>query len=121
MELMSDSMFGYHPVEKPTHKRNKPKRRNVTRITKKVSDEVIRRSGGKCERCGKSQAYAFERAHLVNASQGGSGKEPWNIALLCGPKVNSNTCHHFADSTSEGREWKMEFRETLRKLYEGGE
>lgn len=111
----------FYPQQKPTHKRNKPKRRNVTRITKKVSDEVIRRSGGKCERCGKSQAYAFERAHLVNASQLGSGKEPWNIALLCGPKVNSGTCHHWADSTSEGREWKMEFRESLRKLYEGGE
>lgn len=111
----------WNPAYKPTHKRNKPKRRNVTRITKKVSDEVIKRSGGVCERCGKSQAYAFERAHLLNASAMGSGKEPWNIALLCGPKVNSGTCHHFADSSKAGREWKMEFREHLRKLYKGGE
>lgn len=35
----------FYPQPKPTHKRNKPKRRNVTRITKKVSGEVIRRTG----------------------------------------------------------------------------
>lgn len=108
----------FNPVQKPTHKRNKPKRRNVTRITKKVSDEVLRRSGGSCERCGRTSAYAFERAHLLNASQGGSGSEPWNIALLCGPKVNSGTCHHWADSTKAGREWKTKFRNQLKRWYE---
>lgn len=99
--------------------RNKPKRANKTRITKKVNDEVIRRSGGKCERCGRSQAYSFERAHLVNASQGGTGRDPSNIVLLCGPKVNSGTCHNFADETREGREWKQEKKIELEQYYKG--
>ena len=94
-----------------------PKRRNITRITPSVRKEVLRRSEGKCERCGRTQAYAFECAHLINASQMGSGKEPWNVVLLCGPKVNSETCHNWADETRTGREWKQAKREELKKYY----
>jgi 5-methylcytosine-specific restriction endonuclease McrA len=112
-------MFGFNPVEKPKHKRNNPKRGNLTRITKKVNDEVLRRADGACEICGRTTSYCFERAHLINASQGGSGKEPWNIALLCGPKVNTGTCHHWADSTAEGKQWKEEYRRKLKRWYEG--
>lgn len=108
----------FNPVPKPNHSRRKPKRRQITRITEKVRDEVLRRSGWKCESCGASNAYAFEMAHLINASHGGRGDDPKNIALLCGPSVNTGTCHHFADHTSEGREWRIKKREELRKYYE---
>ena len=97
--------------------RLKPKRGNYTQISQKVRDEVERRSERKCERCGRTSAYAFEMAHLTNASQLGSGKEPWNVALLCGPKVNSGTCHNFADETAAGREWKQAKRKELMKYY----
>ncbi|MET3700155.1 hypothetical protein SAMN05877753_12211 [Bacillus oleivorans] len=110
---------GTRAVPKPRHKRRVPKRGNLTKITQKVRKEVLRRSGGKCERCGKSQAYSFEMAHLKQASQGGSGSEPWNVALLCGPSVNSDTCHHFADYTAEGREWRKTKRAELERLYKG--
>ncbi len=106
------------PIPKPKHKRRKPKRGQVSRITANVREEVKQRSGGRCERCGASQSYAFELAHLQQASQGGRGDEPWNIALLCGPSVNSGTCHNFADYTSEGREWRMKKREELIRYYE---
>ncbi|WP_243299122.1 HNH endonuclease [Bacillus litorisediminis] len=108
---------GLRAVPKPRHRRRVPKRGNVTKITQKVRKEVMRRSEGKCERCGKSQAYSFEMAHLKQASQGGRGDEPWNIALLCGPSVNTGTCHNFADYTAEGRKWRMEKREELYKYY----
>ena|SRR5690625_4146786 len=102
---------------KPNHKRRVPKRGTRTRITQAVRDEVLRRSEGRCERCGRSQAYAFEMAHLQQASQGGSGSDPANIALLCGPSVNTGTCHNFADYTAEGREWRMEKRKELIEYY----
>jgi 5-methylcytosine-specific restriction endonuclease McrA len=98
-------------------KRTKPKRGQVTKITPKVRKEVLRRSEGRCERCGRSSAYAFEMAHLQQASQGGSGSDPANIVLLCGPSVNTGTCHNFADYTAEGREWRMEKKSELEKYY----
>jgi 5-methylcytosine-specific restriction endonuclease McrA len=105
------------PSPKPIHKRRAPKRGNKTKITPKVREEVLRRSEGKCERCGRSRAYAFEMSHLVQASHGGSGSDPANIVLLCGPSVNTGTCHSFADSTREGREWRMKKRDELERYY----
>lgn len=103
------------PVPKPRHKRRVPK--NTSKITQAVRKEVEIRSGGKCERCGRSNAYAFEMAHLKQASQGGRGDVPYNIALLCGPSVNSGTCHNFADYTADGREWRMAKRKELIAYY----
>ncbi|WP_017797606.1 HNH endonuclease [Oceanobacillus kimchii] len=105
------------PVPKPNHKRRKPKRGRLSKITPKVREEVKHRSGGQCERCGTYQSYAFEMAHLEQASQGGRGDEPWNVALLCGPSVNSGTCHHFADYTKDGREWRLSKRQELMEYY----
>ena len=105
------------PKKNPNHRRRVPKRSSITRITKEVREEVLERSEGKCERCGRSRAYAFEMAHLVNASQGGRGDDPANVVLLCGPSVNTGTCHNFADYTAEGREWKLNKRKELRAHY----
>lgn len=105
------------PKINPNHKRRVPKRRNLTKITQKVRTEVLNRSEGKCERCGRTRAYAFEMAHLQQASQMGRGDDPANIVLLCGPSVNSNTCHNFADYTAEGRKWRMRKRKELMDYY----
>jgi len=110
--------MGFNPVPKPQHRRRVPKQRNRTRITNKVRKEVLRRSEGKCERCGRSRSYSFEMAHLQQASQGGWGNDPANIVLLCGPSVNTGTCHNFADYTAEGRTWRKEKRSELKRYYE---
>lgn len=104
-------------VPKPIHNRRTQRRRNLTRITANVRKEVLERSERACERCRRTQAYAFEMAHLDNASQGGKGGDPANIVLLCGPKVNTGTCHHWADSTTEGREWKKTKKAELIDYY----
>lgn len=107
----------FNPVPKPNHKRRVPKRGTLTKITNKVRQEVLRRSEGKCERCGRTRAYAFEMAHLIQASDLGRGDDPANIVLLCGPSVNTGTCHNFADYTAEGREWRMQKRKELIAYY----
>src|SRR5699024_8656216 len=94
----------FNPVPKPAKRKKKVPN---TKITQKAREEVYRRSAHACERCGKTRAYAFEVSHLVQASQGGSGNDVTNLALLCGPSVNTGTCHWWADSTKEGREWRM--------------
>src|SRR5690625_7813913 len=101
------------PVPKPKHRRRVPKQRNRTRITQKVREEVMERSGGKCERCGRSRAYAFEYAHLQKASQMGRGDDPANIVLLGGPSVNTGTCHKVADYTMEDTKWQRKKRKKL--------
>ena len=108
----------FNPVPKPNHKRRVPKRRNVTRITQKARNEVYERVGmRRCECCQRTNAYAFEVAHLEQASQGGRGDDPANLALLCGPSVNSDTCHYWIDSTREGRKWAMKKRKELTEYY----
>ena len=106
------------PKVNPDHKRLKPKRGQQSKITTAVRREVLNRSEGKCERCGVSTAYAFEMAHLQQASQGGRGDDPTNVTLLCGPSVNSGTCHNFADYTAAGRAWRMQKRKELLSYYE---
>lgn len=112
-------MAGYSKADQLKSTRIKPKRGQYTKITQKAREEVYRRSEQRCECCGKSQCYAFEVAHLSNASQLGSGSDPSNLILACGPKVNSGTCHHWMDSTSEGREWKQEKKIQLEQYYAG--
>ncbi|MCR1833099.1 HNH endonuclease [Oceanobacillus caeni] len=106
------------PKINPNHVRRVPKRSSITKITKSVRREVLERSEGCCERCGRSSAYAFEMSHLVQASHGGRGDDPANIVLLCGPSVNTGTCHNFADYTAEGRKWRMKKHEELKRYYE---
>lgn len=122
-------MFDFRPVPKVQHRRNKPKRGRHTAITDKCSNEVKRRSSELtlegymvCERCGCSiPKVRFERAHLINASQYGEGGQPWNIAILCGPKTETGTCHQWADETAEGKAWKMEKRAELLEYYTVGD
>lgn len=107
-------MNKFIPTPKPTRK---PKSNNHSKITQKARAEVYERADGKCERCGMTNPYCFEVAHLVQASQLGRGDDPSNLALLCGPSTNSNTCHNFADYTFEGREWRMKKRAELIEYY----
>lgn len=107
-------MSDFSPVPKPIKRKKKTPK---SKITQSARQEVYKRSGGKCERCGRTQAYAFEVAHLVQASKQGRGDDPENLALLCGPSVNSGTCHNFADYTTKGKEWRMNKRKELMQYY----
>lgn len=110
-------MSDFNPVPKPSHNRRVQKRGNKTKITNKARQEVYERSGKCCERCGVSSAYAFEVAHLSQASSLGSGGDPSNLALLCGPSVNTGTCHHDVDSTAVGRQWAEGYASGLKHYY----
>lgn len=105
----------FNPVPKPPKRKRKP---NKSIITNNARQEVYRRADGKCEWCGITNPYCFEVAHLIQASQGGRGDESFNLALLCGPSVNTGTCHNKADYTAKGREWRLSKRKELMKLYE---
>lgn len=110
-------------IPKPQHKRRVQKRGQKSKFTTKVRREIEERSGGCCERCGRSRAYCFEIAHLISAGQLGEGDVPWNGVLLCGPQVHRGkyqTCHAWVDSTAEGLEWRKKKRERLFKLYQSG-
>ncbi|MEK3788776.1 hypothetical protein [Paenibacillus sp. FSL K6-1230] len=116
-------IYGFNPAPKPAHKRNRKKKGNHTAITAAVREEVDRRASEHlgyltCERCGRSRpAMWFEKAHLINASQYGSGSEPWNIANLCGPRSETGTCHQWVDDTAAGRDWKLQKRNELIQYY----
>ncbi|MFD3261896.1 hypothetical protein ACE3MQ_25170 [Paenibacillus lentus] len=113
-------------MSKPKHKRGKPTQGQHTKITPVVRKEVRRRAEEHtgypvCGRCSCSQPEGwFENAHLTNASQYGSGRVPWNIDLLCGPKNLTGSCHQWVDETEEGRDWKIRRQAELYIYYTTG-
>lgn len=73
--------FDFRPVPKPEHKRAKRKQGQETAITAKVDKEIYRRASEEgytvCEHCGCSvPRFRFERCHMLNASQYGTGRAP---------------------------------------------
>lgn len=113
------------PIPKPKHKRGKKKMSELGKVTPEVYDEIVERSGGVCECCGRlldgDRRSRMEAAHLIRRSQGGRGDQPWQVGFLCGPAVNTGTCHNWVDYTSEGREWAKEYSFELQGRYNEGD
>lgn len=110
-------------VPKPTYKRRKKTAKQRGAISVQADREAKERAQGRCERCGwvegsydpSGRRWGLERAHLERRwkLEETTGKD---IAMLCGPSVNSGTCHHWVDYTSDGKAWAREYR---KKLWEG--
>ena len=107
--------FGFNPVSKPSYRRRKPTSKMRGRITTDVYNAAYERSGGRCERCGKTEG--LQAAHLIRRWKIESQTTANDIAILCGPSVNTGTCHNWVDYTREGRDWAAEYRS---QLYERG-
>ncbi|OXL83151.1 hypothetical protein BCV73_08720 [Paenibacillus sp. SSG-1] len=106
--------FGFNPAPKPTSRRLKPTTKMRGRITPDVYQTALERAQGRCERCGK--IGHLEAAHLIRRWKIEGSTTANDIAMLCGPVVNTGTCHNYVDYTREGREWAEQYRQ---QLYEG--
>lgn len=106
-------MYELNAVPKPSHRRRKPTTKMRGRITPEVYNAAVERSDGRCERC--KRYGQLEAAHLIRRWKIEERTTVNDIAMLCGPSVNTGTCHNWIDYTREGREWAEEFR---RQLYE---
>jgi len=106
--------FPLRAVPKPNHGRIKPKAKDRGKITKEVYATAWVRSGGHCERCGVLFSYEHppECAHLVRRWKLPETTAE-DVAMLCGPSVNSNTCHNDVDYTKSGRAWAEAYRTEL--------
>ncbi|MGX4584025.1 hypothetical protein [Paenibacillus chitinolyticus] len=110
-------MFAYRPYTKDqqvSRKRVKKTAKQRGDISPSVDREVKERANDCCEWCGahKSQVWGLQRAHLVRRWKLDE-TTACDIALLCGPSVNTGTCHWKVDYTKTGREWAARFRERL--------
>lgn len=99
-------------VPKKKYKRYKPTRKQRGRVNSETYNFVMERDNYTCVKCGRNGSFKdkhgfflkMEVAHIENKSQGGTGQAN-DLALLCGPKVNSGTCHNWVDETREGKDW----------------
>jgi 5-methylcytosine-specific restriction endonuclease McrA len=91
----------FNPVEKPQHKRNKPKRGNHTKFSPKVRKIIIARDDGLCVRCKRPYHNIH---HITFASAGGEG-HPANGVCVCGE------CHAMAHKCREYRKWFEDYQE----------
>lgn len=118
----------FRPSPKPSHGRSKKTAKERGKVTPEVYEAAWIRSGGCCEKCGKSlaellddywrhggKADSLEGCHVERRwNYGQEGVGPEDLLILCGPQVNSGTCHHWIDSTREGKAWAMEKRDEIR-------
>lgn len=97
----------YNPVPKPNHKRNKPTRKQRGEISASVRSKVNERSKDRCERCGKhkSSVWTLENAHITRRMDIKEKTTEDDLIRLCGPSTQSGTCHHWVESTREGKNW----------------
>lgn len=114
-------MLPVRAVPKPRHKRGSKTAKQRGAVTKEVYKAAYERSGGRCERCGwregskSSHRWGLEAAHYQRRHNfGQAGVQSYDILMLCGPQVNSGTCHHWIDSTRAGMEWAKQKREELK-------
>lgn len=102
-------------VPKPQFKRNKPRLRDRGRVRPEVYREAYEAAGGRCEWCGwvegtfdpSGQKWRLEAAHGVRRRHLEETTAD-DLIMLCGPSVNSGTCHHEADYTRAGRKRMIE-------------
>lgn len=92
-------------------------------ITANVAAEVDKRSGKRCERCGwqpgnfdpTGARMGLQRAHLIRRHAIADRTAAEDLANLCGPSVNTGTCHWWIDHTREGMEWAKKYRKALQE------
>ena len=104
-------MFTYNPVPKPQHKRIKPTARQRGEVTAKVRKQLQERSGGRCERCGRSGG--LQAAHITRRWK----LDRTTVDDVCHLCVE---CHQWADSCKSGRDWLEAFGDLLKKERSNG-
>ncbi|MNR93680.1 hypothetical protein D3C72_247380 [compost metagenome] len=103
--------FGFNPVNKPNYRRRKPTSKMRGRIKPEIYKAAMERAEGRCERC--KQYRELQCAHLIRRWKIDGETTVNDVAMLCGPSVNTGTCHNWIDYTQEGREWAEEYRQLL--------
>lgn len=108
-------------VPKRQFKRIKPTQRQLgeisARVRKIVNDRTSFAPIGCCECCLKNRNgfMRLEQAHITSRVRIGHKTTEYDLARLCGPSTQSGTCHHWVESTRQGKEWMMEFESKLRE------
>lgn len=108
-------------VPKPRKRRSKPSAKQRGRITKSVYQKAVERAQGRCEACGwvegsyspDGRKWRLECAHLIRRWRIDTETTETEVAMLCGPSVNTGTCHNKVDYTRTGKEWAIQYREYL--------
>lgn len=96
-------------VPKPKYKRYKPTAKQRGAISPEVYAAALKRSGGRCECCGRYGE--LQCAHLVRRHNIKGRTTVNDVAMLCGPSVNTGTCHNWIDYTRAGADWAKGLRE----------
>lgn len=114
-------MFSLRPVPKPQHKRGKLTQRQLGDISNTVRKRVNTRSAingyERCEGCHKNKlaCWTLENAHIESRGSISHKTSEFDLLRLCGPSTQSGTCHHYVESSREGKQYMLDQRERLKK------
>lgn len=90
----------------PRTRTRAPRRPRYTGPSAGVKDDLLTRSGGRCEVGGCPLGVGYSRHHRLPRRMGGSKRadinELANLLLICGAATSPDGCHHRIESN---REW----------------
>lgn len=112
--------FTLKSCPKPDFKRSKKTAKQRGDIPDKVRQKAAERAQGRCEWCGwangsydaTGRKWGLQCSHLVRRWKL-SETTVNDVAFLCGPSVNTGTCHNKVDYTEAGKNWALEFQNKL--------
>jgi hypothetical protein len=121
MDLSRQPVRAVTKESQTNHKRGKRTARQRGDIPAKARAEAHKRSAGRCEWCGwvngsydpTGRKWGLQAAHLVRRWNIDERTTETDIAMFCGPSVNTDTCHNKVDYTKAGKEWATGYRNQL--------
>jgi hypothetical protein len=120
--------FAYKPCTKESQTKNNRQKKTAKQrgdIPDKARSKAAERSNGRCEWCGwvngsydaTGRKWGLQCSHLVRRWKVEETTDN-EIAFLCGPSVNTGTCHNKVDYTTEGRKWALQYHMKLLQVSE---
>lgn len=85
-------------------------------VRKIVNDRSAETGYPRCEGChkNKSACWTLENAHVEGRGSIPNKTTEYDLLRLCGPSTQSGTCHHYVESTKQGKQYMLDQRDRLR-------
>lgn len=98
-------------------KKNSSLHRKLTDVCRRIVVEI--RDQNTCQMCGKTiEQTRIEWAHVVTRNAKSLIFVPWNSLALCGPRINSTSCHNWwhTNPVQANLWWADKFPDRAEKL-----
>lgn len=104
--------FGFNPVSKPQHKRNKPTAKQRGEFSKKTIEAIRERDNNQCVKCGSYQIEAVPHHIIYKSAMGTNHKRNgMSVCRSCHDWMHGKKKGPYGELAREGRYWAEMWRD----------